>query len=361
MATKKSTATNLTYRGYPSSVSGYTASGPAYNQGISRSTTTTGSSAPKYNQGISGYSSVQTGGSTAKKSTAKASTTKSKSTSYSTPSSNYDMSTGQYYSTPSYSGNYDMLTGESLSSSSEPSYDATGAYRKLLEAYKGRENEYQNYLNQMNEVAQGAYDRGMSSLNDSYQTMMDLLSGSYNTQRSTLEENLNRAKNNLLNTYNNSRGNLSRDAESSLKQAYLSNMLQKRDIAQKLSAMGLNGGMTESTLAGLANNYGNARNDINKALATNLANLETNYNSNLSDLEGNYSSSLADALAAYNSAQANANAQKLAQIIELENALANNKMNAYSNYQNLLSDYNSNYYNILRNAIADQADLSSIM
>ena len=135
-------------------------------------------------------------------------------------------------------------------------------------------------------------------------------------------------------------------------------MLAKRDIAQRLSSMGLNGGMTETTLAGMANQYGNRRNDINRTLNTNLANLEGTYNSNLSELEGNYSSSLADALAAYNNAVANANAQKLSQIIDLENALANNKMSAYANYQNMLNDYNQNYYNLVKQAIASGADIS---
>ena len=257
-------------------------------------------------------------------------------------------------------GNYDILTGEYIGSS-EPSYDAAGAYRKLLEAYKGREGEYQNYLDQMNAAAQAAYDRGMSSLDDAYNRQIELLGGSYDKQKSTLAENLERARTNLLNSYNNSRSNMERDAESSLRQAYVNNMLQRRNIAQQLSAMGLTGGMTETTLAGMANNYGNQRNDINRGLAKNLANIESGYNTNLSELEGNYSSSLADALSAYNSQLANANSQRLSQLIALENALADSKRDAYSNYQNMLNNYNNNYYDLLRSAIADKIDLSSIM
>jgi len=326
---------NLTAQGYPTS----------YNQGSQPSTSALANKSSSYStpsySGSSSYSS---------------SSKKNSSTKSSSPSYSYDMLTGEYYSTPSYSGSYDMLTGEPMESSGS-NFDAAGAYRKLLEAYQGRQSEYQDYLNQMNALAQNAYDRGMASLNDNYNQNLQLLSGSYDTQKSTLAENLERAKNQLLESLNRSKKTVSDDAENSLRQAYINNMLAKRDIAQRLSAMGLNGGMTETTLAGLANQYGNNRNSINKALNTNLSNLEGNYNSGLSELEGSYSSSLADALQAYNNALANANAQKYAQIIELENALANNQMNAQSNYQNLLQNYNQNYYDLLRAAIADEVNL----
>lgn len=327
---------NLTSGGYPSSTSGYSTTGT--------------NNAPKYNQGISGYSSSgSTSGSSGSGSSSKKSTA-------STSSSRYS------YTAPSYNSNdYDLITGNYIGGGSTPeatsNFDYSGAYRKLLEAYQGRQGEYQSYLDQMNELAQNAYDRGMSSLNDTYGEQMNLLRSSYQNQQNTLKSNLDRALQSLLDTYNNSKKTVSSDAENSLKQAYLSNMLAKRDIAQRLSAMGLNGGMTETTLAGLANQYGNNRNDINKALNTNLANLATGYSKDRSNVEGNYASELANALSSYNNAIANANAQKLAQVIALEDALAGNKMNAYSNYQSMLSDYNKNYYDLLRSAIADEVDL----
>ena len=307
------------------------------------------------------YTTPSTSGSTARRSTTrKASTAKSTSV----PMAASASASAEATPASQYGGNYDLLTGEYIgpgSTSSEPSYDAASAYKKLIEAYRGRESDYQNYLDRMNEVAQDTYDRGLRSLDDSYNRQLELLGGSYNTQKSTLDENLERARNNLLNTYKNSRTNQERNAESSLRQAYINNMLQRRNIGQQLSSMGLTGSMTETTLAGMANNYGNQRNDINKALASNLANIETGYNNNVSELEGNYSSSLADALAAYNSKLANADSQRLAQIIALENALADSKRDAYSNYMNMRNNYNQDYYNILRSAIADKVDLGSIM
>lgn len=330
---------NLRDRGYSDSTSGYGSSG------------LTGSKLKSLTTPTVSYSSGTTRRSGTRKASAATPTT-SMATSYAE------------YAPAQYGGDYDILTGEYIGGgggSSEPSYDAASAYKKLIEAYRDREGDYQKYLDQMNAVAQDAYDRGLRSLDDSYNRQLELLGGSYDTQKSTLAENLERAKNNLLSSYNNSRTNTERNAESSLKQAYLNNMLQRRNIAQQLSSMGLTGGMTETTLAGIANQYGNQRNDINKALASNLANIETGYNNNVSELEGNYSSSLADALSAYNSQLANANSQRLAQLIALENALADSRRDAYSNYMNMRNNYNQDYYNILRQAIADQVDLSSIM
>lgn len=305
-----------------------------------------------YGSGSSGssYSGSSKSGSTKKASTSKSSTSSGLTSGYTNNTSNTSSS---YYDG---TGPIEIVTSDN-----EPSYDATEAYRKLLEAYKNQQTGYTDYLNRMNETAQGAYDRGMNTLNNSYNELLNLLNGSYDTQKNTLAENLERAKNSLLSTYNNNRSNLSTDAENSLKQAYISNMLAKRNIAQQLSAMGLNGGMTETTLAGMANNYGNQRNNINTALNRSLADLMNNYNNSMSELEGNYSSELANALQSYNNALGNANSQKMQQILALEDALANNQMNAYSNYQNMLDNYNNTYYNLLKNAIADKVDISSIM
>ena len=220
--------------------------------------------------------------------------------------------------------------------SNVPSFDAAAAYRNLLDAYMNQRNTYDDYLSQMQAAAEDAYNRGNSALNSAY-----------DSYSSALSSNLDSQKQSLLDAYNRSRTGLSKDAESALKQAYINNMLQRKNIAQKLSAMGLTGGATETSLVNMANTYGNQRNDINKNLNTNLYNLEGTYNNNL-----------ADAIRAYNSAVAESQMNKAQQAIALENALANNKMNALSNYQNMMSNYNNGYLDILRSAIANGVDLN---
>jgi len=212
-------------------------------------------------------------------------------------------------------------------------YDDGGssAYNALLAAYQNQQNDYEEYLRQQREAAQNAYDRGMSALNNAYDSQMNSLSS-----------NLGETKNQLLNAYNRSKTNVNNDAESSLRQAYINKMMSQKNLAQQMSAQGLTGGATETTMANMLNNYGNARNNIN-----------TTVNSNLSNLEGNYNDSLSQAMQAYNSAVANANLQKAQQQMSLENALANNEISALGNYQSLLQRDNENYLDLLKSAISN--------
>ena len=225
--------------------------------------------------------------------------------------------------------------GGSSSSSSKAS-NAASSYNALLAAYQKQQNDYDEYLRQMREAAQNAYNRGMSSLNSAYDSQM-----------SSLADNLASTRSQLADSYNRSKNSINADAESSLRQAYINNMLSQKNLGQQMSAQGLTGGATETTLANMANNYGNARNNIN-----------TTVNSNLSDLEGNYNSNLAQAQQAYNSAVASANMQKAQQAMALENALANNEISALGDYQSLLQRDNENYLDLLKAAIANGASFS---
>ena len=224
--------------------------------------------------------------------------------------------------------------GSGSGSSSSSSSNLANAYNSLLAAYKA--NDYSDYYNQMRAAAQNAYDRGMSALNNAYDAQMN-----------SLNSNLSETKNQLANQYNYSRGNINSDAADSLKQTYINRMLSERNLGQQMSAQGLSGGATETTLANMLNNYGNARNNIT-----------TQQNKSLADLEQNYGSNLSQAQQAYNSAVANANLQKAQQAISLENALANNQISALSDYQSLMQRENENYLSLLEKAIANGASFA---
>lgn len=281
-----------------------------------------GSSAPKYNQGIaSGYTKpIVLGARDGKNLTQEG-----------YPSS-YVPST---YNTSKTASSVSSASGRSGSGSGGSSASSTAAaYNALLAAY--RQNDYSDYLNQMRAAAQSAYDRGMGALNDAY-----------NSQMSSLSNNLNETRNQLANQYNYSRGNINNDAADSLKQAYINRMLSERNLGQQMSAQGLSGGATETTLANMLNNYGNARNNI-----------QTTANRSLADLEQNYNANLSQAMQAYNSAVANANLQKAQQAIQLENALSNNQISALSDYQSLMQRENQNYLDLLKTAIANGANFA---
>ena len=227
-------------------------------------------------------------------------------------------------------------TGTATASASAASSNTGDAYNALLAAYAAKQNDYSDYLRQMREAAQNAYDRGMSALNDAY-----------DNQLTSLKDNLSETTGQLENQYNRSKTSINQDAESSLRQAYINKMMSQKNLGQQMSAQGLTGGATETSLASMLNNYNNARNNIN-----------TTTNNNLYNLEGNYSDNLSQARQAYNSAVASANLQKAQQAMQLENALANNQISALGDYQSLMQRENQNYLDLLKAAIANGASFS---
>lgn len=233
-------------------------------------------------------------------------------------------------STAQYGGNYDILTGEPLNNGN--------AYYEMLMAYQKKQAEArEKQLAEMKAAAQAAYDRGVNTVNSAYAN-----------QLSSLSNNLNETKSQLENSFNRSRDNINIEAADALRQAYINKMLSNRNLTQQLNAMGINGGAAETTLARMLNNYGNARNQI-----------QVNQGRNLSSLEGNYNDNLSQVMQAYNTAVANAEMQKAQQIMELENALANNQIAALSDYMGYSNSGDSDYYNILRSALANMQNSNS--
>lgn len=221
-------------------------------------------------------------------------------------------------------------TGGSTGGSKGGSGGSNDAYISALMAQLSQPNTTDIYYQQMKAAAQDAYNRGMDALNSAYGEQMN-----------SLNSNLKSTKSQLLNSYNNSKQNITDDATNSLKQAYINKMLSQKNLGQQMSAQGLSGGATETTLASMQNNYGNARNNINTTANKNLTNLEQNYNDNL-----------AQAMQAYNSAVAQANLAKAQQAIQLENALANNQIAALGDYQSYLQSANSDYMDLLKSALS---------
>lgn len=158
----------------------------------------------------------------------------------------------------------------------------------------------------------------------------------------SLNANRESALNQLRNNYDYSSGQAQDDANKSLREAYVNYMLNKRNMNQNLSAMGVSGGSSESTLANMYNNYGNSRNNINTTLSDNLAALLNAYQNNVAGVEQAYNSQFADARNNY-----------MSHLNALETALANNAISNYSggNLSNLAS-----YASTLSGLIGDMAN-----
>lgn len=198
----------------------------------------------------------------------------------------------------------------------------------------GTTNAYANLLS--------AYLNGSGSGNN----MQSYLDASMSARANALQNNLNSSIEQLRAAYDNSASRIRQDAEESLRQAYINKMISQKNMQQQMSAMGLGGGATETSLASLFNNYGNSRNNIETTKANNLSDLDYTLNSNLANVLNNY-----------NTQMANLEGDRLQYQMQLENAAQDRQVAAMDRYYYLIgklaSSKNPNaYLSALNNAIA---------
>ena len=96
-------------------------------------------------------------------------------------------------------------------------------------AYDNIRSAYERALAEQRRARQRAYDAAVSA------------------QRAEYDANVNKVNS---------------QADKALREAYINKMQTQRTMGQQMAAQGLNGGYSETTAAGLQNNYGNARNAL---------------------------------------------------------------------------------------------------
>lgn len=167
---------------------------------------------------------------------------------------------------------------------------------------------------QRQQAAQDAYDRSKALLDDAYNTASGNYANIYN-----------RGVGQLGKSYKNSLGKINTSADDAFREAYVNKVLAEKNLSQRLAAMGMSGGASESAMSELLNNYGNARNSIQRTLDTNMGDLETDYNANLTNLYN-----------AYQSQMAGLDQQRASQLASLLNNLNNQLAGASEDYFSLL-------------------------
>lgn len=192
------------------------------------------------------------------------------------------------------------------------------AYQSLLEQQRAREEEA---ARQKQAAAQAAYDKNIGYLTDAYQRRGELLKGNYDD---TLAQ--------LQGQYDYGAQGVNQNADRAQQQAYINYMMSKRDLPQQLAALGINGGASESRLAGLYNSYGNARNQVDTGRNSDLAALLQTLNQNKSSALQNYNTQMSDD-----------DARKLAYQMELEQNLANGTAQILTDKYNNLNTLDSTY------------------
>lgn len=219
----------------------------------------------------------------------------------------------------------------SRSSGSSGSGSSASAYQALLAQQQARAEQL---AAQKQAAAQAAYDKNMAALNNAYAQRGDLLKQNYDD---TLAQ--------LQGQYDYGAGQVNQNADRAQQQAYINYMMSKRDLPQQLAALGLTGGASESRLAGLYNNYGNARNEVDTGRNSDLASLLQTLNQNKSAALQNYNSALSDD-----------EARKLAYQMELEQNLANQTADILTDKYQMLSELDSAYAQQMSALQKSQAD-----
>ena len=102
-------------------------------------------------------------------------------------------------------------------------------------------------------VWQAYLDRLQAQAQESYARNMETIANAYDRSAGSLDENYDSARGQLESSANKSRGEINTDSEAAMRQAYINNMLSRRDLQQSMTAQGMSGGASETTMASLDN------------------------------------------------------------------------------------------------------------
>ena len=257
-------AQNLTDKGYPSSMGGYGNTGSNY-------------ASNNYNQ-TRPYSNPNYA--------------------FSTPNNGLGMGATVNPTVSSYGGGGN---GGATAQASTPSYGGGGGggyayeepiapvgsdayFKQLLKLYNAQTGSNANLYNSASKYASSTKKTADKNANKTYNRTINLLKSNLKSAKNTLSTN-NQSAIDKMNT----------TANEDLRQAYINSMMQQRGLDQAMAAQGMNGGMTETTRASMANAYGNNRNAINMKLAENIADQNLAYNNALADLQTQYNTDAVNA------------------------------------------------------------------
>lgn len=140
--------------------------------------------------------------------------------------------------------------------------------------------------------------------------------------------------------YNANVAKVNSQADKALREAYINKMQTQRTMGQQMAAQGLNGGYSETTAAGLQNNYGNARNALETERGNQLNDLNITLQNNLAAARNILDSGTASDYAQYQTNMANLYANNPVQTMSLEQngaGIGNSGSTLYQLYQQMVA------------------------
>lgn len=174
-------------------------------------------------------------------------------------------------------------------------------------AYDNIRSAYESALAEQRRARQRAYDAAVSA------------------QRAEYDANVNKVNS---------------QADKALREAYINKMQTQRTMGQQMAAQGLNGGYSETTAAGLQNNYGNARNALETERGNQLNDLNITLQNNLAAARNILDSGTASDYAQYQTNMANLYANNPVQTMSLEQngaGIGNSGATLYQLYQQMVA------------------------
>lgn len=228
---------------------------------------------------------------------------------------------GQIYANSSFQKDYTKKNGSALMAENSAGGGAAAAGNAMPQS---------STVNGGQENGTSAYDRLMSVYSAALDAQRAQRRAAYDAavqeQRQQYEQNVNKVNS---------------AADKALREAYINKMQTQRTLGQQMAAQGLNGGYSETTAAGLQNNYGNARNELETERSSQLNDLNMTYQKNLAAARNILDSGNAGDYSAYLSDVAKLIASNPTRSLSVEQnggQTQNDGTNLYQLYQQLLAN-----------------------
>ena len=176
------------------------------------------------------------------------------------------------------------------------------------------------------------YNDQLAGIQDYINSMMAAYQQAYEAQLSAIREAQAAQERARREALGYAQSSVSQNSDEALRQAYIQSRIAQRDMPQQLAAQGISGGLSESTLASLQNQYGENRNELEQARQQALA-----------QLASEYAAGAATDASTYNTQIANILGQQAQQNAALQQWGFEQMLNAQQNAASRARSYSNNY------------------
>lgn len=220
----------------------------------------------------------------------------------------------------------------------------------------------EDYRKQMVAAQQEAYNQNVASTNDYYTRLYSQANQNYQNQLTSAQQDYDAALAGLQRGYEQNTGTVNANTARSLQQAYIQNMMAKRNFGQQMAATGRSGGASETALLGLANQYGNNRGALERTRSDQLAQLALQLAENQAARQSEYNQRRQGYADAYTQMVNEYQAQQAARLAEyrqaMTNYISNWDMESIARRQALQQNYNSQILALRQQLAAQMAGLA---